>query len=26
LDEDDWWSIVELAGERLDDLDSQVRK
>ena len=24
MDEDEWWSIVEDAGRRLNDLDSQV--
>lgn len=24
MDEDEWWSIVELAGGKLDDLDEQV--
>lgn len=26
MDEDEWWSVVELAGKKLDTLDSQVRK
>jgi hypothetical protein len=26
MDEDEWWSIVELAGEKLGTLDSQVRR
>jgi hypothetical protein len=26
MDEDEWWSVVELAGRKLDTLDSQVRK
>lgn len=26
MDEDEWWSIVELAGRKLDELDEQVHK
>lgn len=26
MNEDKWWSIVELTGKKLDDLDSQVHK
>ena len=26
MDEDEWWSIVELAGMKLDTLDKRVHK
>ena len=26
MDEDEWWSIVELAGKKLDTLDKRVHK